>query len=170
MAEFAIRPLCTTASKNASIAMNGTAPYLGSHLNRQWLYVVASLAWIANIQFALSALTTYATRAVVIKDDSSLSITRLLRPLVDKLSNSGTLLNGEELSGALECQGVAGLIDGSLNFGCLGEYYLDMANDIQVRRHPDGMYLEGSFGLVVIRVRQKFEFQRLLNRFCFPLP
>jgi hypothetical protein len=85
MAEFAIGSLSTLATKNPRIDIQGTVPYLGSPINISWPYAITLFASIAGVHLTLLASAIYATRLVVIKDDSNLSTARLLRPLVDHL-------------------------------------------------------------------------------------
>ena len=71
MAEFAIGSLATMASLNPRIQMVGSVPYLGSHLTVCWRDVIALFVCIVGIHFALFASAIWATRVVVIKDDST---------------------------------------------------------------------------------------------------
>jgi hypothetical protein len=98
MAEFAVGSLSTMAWKNPRITVNGSVPYFGSRINVSWPYLIALLACIAGVHFALFASAIYTGRLVVIKDDSDLSTARLLRPMAEDLGHSGTVLKGIESS------------------------------------------------------------------------
>ena len=56
MADFAIRSLSTLASRNPSIQVPGSVPYLGTSLTVYWKYAVALCAGIIAVQFLLSVL------------------------------------------------------------------------------------------------------------------
>lgn len=147
MARFAIGALSTMASKNPRIEIYGTRPYLGSRLFVEWPYVISLLMGIAVVHLLLFLLAIYASRVVVVKDDSSLSTARLLRSLVEKMGDSGTVLTGEEISRVIQQAGAGDVVYGPRNVGDTGDYYLDIGNDVvprrrlKNRRHPDGRYL-----------------------------
>lgn len=147
MAEFAIGSLSTMASKNPRIRIDGTVPHLGSRLDVRWPYVIALLTGIAGVHLVLFLLAIYTSRVVVVKDDSSLSTARLLRSLVDKLGDSGTVLTGEEISQVIQSRVAGDVVYGPRHVGDTGDYYLDIDTDIRPRRdwtnnrHPDGRYV-----------------------------
>ena len=80
MAEFAIRSLATMAERNPFIRTSGRVPHLGSHLiiYNHGRYVVALLACIVGVHFALLVATAWVTKSVVVTDDSFVAIARLL--------------------------------------------------------------------------------------------
>jgi len=84
---------------------------------------------------------------VVIKDESNLSIARLLRPLVDRMGNSGTLVDGEEMSGVIEENLPRGGVYGPREDGGGVGRMLHIWEGTRPRerwanrRHPDGRYL-----------------------------
>jgi hypothetical protein len=147
MAEFAISSIATMATKNLQVQIEGTVPYLGSRVKVYWPYVFALFACIAGVHLALLASAIYASRLVVIKADSNLSTARLLRPLVDKLGSSGTILNGEEVSRAIQEIDGCDVVYGPRDVEGSNDYYLDIGDNVSPRarltnrRHPDGTYL-----------------------------
>jgi hypothetical protein len=148
MAEFAIGSLSTMAWKNPRITVNCSVPYLGSRIYVSWPYLIALLACISGVHFALFASAIYTSRLVVIKDDSNLSTARLLRPMAEDLGHSGTVLKGKELSQVItRREGKGGVVYGPRNVEGWPNYYLDIGNSVpprtkwKDRRHPDGVYL-----------------------------
>ncbi|KAL8672247.1 MAG: hypothetical protein Q9168_003270 [Polycauliona sp. 1 TL-2023] len=147
MARFAIGSIAEMASANSHIQVQGLVPYLGSHLEIHWEYVIGLFAGIIITHLFLILSATLATRKVVIKHDSFLAIARLLFPLFDVLGNEGTMLDGRELAGVIQSRSGAGLLVGPMeNLGSRGGYYLDIGQDVPLRckwpnsRHPAGSY------------------------------
>lgn len=149
MARFAIASISRLASFNRPIQLPGVVPYLGSHLEIKWWAVGAIFGGVIAVHFALYTSAIWSVRKVAVKDDSFVAIARLLRPLVDKVGNAGTLLEGKELSRVIQ----RNIPVGSVVYGPrrredhqLG-YYLDVGEDVDLRqqweggRHPDGIYL-----------------------------
>ena len=61
MAEFAIGSIATMASRNPQIQVDGRVPYLGSHVDVKWYYLIPLLAGISGAHLALCMLNIYAT-------------------------------------------------------------------------------------------------------------
>ena len=61
IAEFAIGSISTMASTNPLIQVNGRVPYLGSHIEVHWDYLIPLLAGISGAHLALFMLNIYAT-------------------------------------------------------------------------------------------------------------
>ncbi|KAL8829650.1 MAG: hypothetical protein Q9191_001901 [Dirinaria sp. TL-2023a] len=147
MAEFAIGSISTLVTRNPQIAMQGTVPYLGSRIRVLWGYAIPLLVSIAGVHLVLFATVVYASRVVVIRDDSNLSTARLLRTLIDHLGASGTLLDGNQLSRAITPSVADGVVYGPRHDEISQRYSLGMAKDVTPRkelpnsRHPDGIYL-----------------------------
>lgn len=67
----------------------------------EWKWAIVLLAVIPAIQFtALLAVVLWANKAVI-KDDSFLAAARLLKPLVDRLEDTGSVLTGKEIAQAI---------------------------------------------------------------------
>ena len=144
MAEFAIGAISTLASRAPQIQLPGTVPHLGSELQVFWPYAIGLLVAIAVTHFGISFFVIWFTKHVIVKDDSNLAVAKLLRPLVDRLGNSGTLLDGAAISRAIgeKPKFVYGVRRPTEPAS--GDYYLDIAEDILPRkskeRHPNGTY------------------------------
>ena len=77
-----------------------------------------------------------------------LAVARLLRPLVDTLGDSGTVMSGANISMkvAEDPRFKEGVVYSPRRRNDFDEYYLDLAHDVQILgerpegRHPDGMY------------------------------
>ena len=87
------------------------------------------------------------SRLVIIKDDTFLSTARLLRPLVEHLGPRATLLEGKELSKAIEEFMPNGIVYGPRQDMELHGTALEIGEAIRPRRildtwhHSDGRYL-----------------------------
>lgn len=147
MAEFAIGSLSTLAKQNPRVQLQGTVPYLGTKLEVFWIYASALLIGIAAVHFILFLLVVYASRVVIIRDDSNLSTARLLRSVTTPLGTSGTLLDGKQASQALAPSATSGLVYGPKQDKLSQDYYLTLGTDatpridLPNRKHPDGKYL-----------------------------
>ena len=147
MAEFALGSLASLAIRNPSVQFHGAVPILGFHLTVQWKFTLALCASILIVHFVFFAAAVYTSRLVIIKDDSNLSTARLLRPLVDHLSDQGTLVEGKDISKVIEDHGVKGLVYGPREEPGAGGRILDLSDramlrkNLAERRHPDGIYL-----------------------------
>lgn len=71
MAEFAIGSISTMATRNPQIQVNGSVPYLGSHVEVKWYYLIPLVAGISGTHLALFLLNVRA-----IKVDSDTPATR----------------------------------------------------------------------------------------------
>ena len=147
MAEFAISSISTLARQNPRTQLQGTVPYLGTQLEVFWIYASALLIGIAGVHFILFVAVVYASRVIVIRDDSNLSTARLLRSVTAPLVSSGTLLDGKQASQALAASAANGLVYGPKRDGLSRDLYLTLGIDatprieLTNRRHPDGKYL-----------------------------
>ena len=149
MAEFAIGSIAYMANRNPlSASFQGNLTHLGQALQPHWQTAIPLLAVIIGAHFTLFATAVYASRQVVIKDGSMLAIARLLRPLVDVLGDTGTIMTGREISNQISKAGdfSDGVVYGPRkNEGTEG-YYLDLAGDTKTvqdwpdGKHPGGMY------------------------------
>ena len=61
MAEFAIGSISTMAYRNPLIPVNSLVPYLGSHIEVKWYYLIPLLAGISGAHLAVFLLNIYAT-------------------------------------------------------------------------------------------------------------
>ena len=61
MAEFAIGSISSMAYRNPLIPVNSQVPYLGSHIEVKWYYLIPLLAGISGAHLALFLLNIYAT-------------------------------------------------------------------------------------------------------------
>ena len=147
MAEFAIGSIANLAKKSIQIQMQGTVPYLGSRIGVSWDIAIPLLVGIAGVHFLLFVSVVYASRVVVILDDSNLSAARLLHSLINLLGPSGTFLDGKQISQALTSSTAGGLVYGPKNDEASQGYHLRLGKDIVPRinlpnrRHPDGKIL-----------------------------
>ncbi|KAI1616670.1 hypothetical protein EDD36DRAFT_415556 [Exophiala viscosa] len=81
--------------------VTGYTPVSMQLLNVQWRFAGALLAGIPVAQALILALVIAFGDRAIIKDGSPLSTARLLRPIVNKLGDTGCLLTGEEIAAKL---------------------------------------------------------------------
>ncbi|KAL8759048.1 MAG: hypothetical protein Q9184_003737 [Pyrenodesmia sp. 2 TL-2023] len=149
MAKFAISSIAEMAAANSRIQVQGLVPYVGSHLEIYWVYLVTLFMGIITTHLVLSLSAILASRKVAIKDDSLLATARLLQPLINVLGNEGTLLDGKELAKAIQNKSRgAGIVVGPMkNQGRQDGYHLDIGEKVPLRqgwpehRHPAGKYI-----------------------------
>ena len=147
MAKFAIGSISTLAKQNLGLQLQGTVPYLGTQLEVLWEYASPLLIGIAGVHFILFVTVVYASRVVIVKDDSNLWTARLLRSVTAPLASSGSLLDGEQASEALALSAAGGLVYGPKRDELSQGLYLTLSTDatpridLPDRRHPDGKYL-----------------------------
>ena len=146
MAEFAMKSLVTMINNNPTIRTNGSLPHLGSRLSINWRFAGALSVWILAIQFAIFAVVVHTAQVVVVKDDTSLSTARLLRPLVDGLGATGTPVRAKDLSPNLQKRYRTGLVYGPRAVKGHVGYSLDIAEDVlplgswPASKHPGETY------------------------------
>ncbi|KAL9608984.1 MAG: hypothetical protein Q9167_006216 [Letrouitia subvulpina] len=149
MAEFAIGSIAYMASRNLlNVLFPGNLTHLGQSLNPHWQSAIPLLLVIVAAHFALFTAAVFASKSVVIKDDSALSVARLLRPLIDILGGSGTAMSGKEISEKIaEYRRLEqGVVYGPQEDTSTGRYRLGIGSDIRTvddwpgGRHPDGTY------------------------------
>lgn len=76
-------------------------PTKAQYIKVEWNWAITILGVIPLVQFLLMWSIVIWANKVAIKDESCLSIARLLRPIVDKLGDHGCLLTGEEITETL---------------------------------------------------------------------
>ena len=142
MAEFALGSLSTLFNTAPQIQIPGTVPYLGSRLQVFWPYAISLLIAIASAHLVIAFSVIWFTRHIIVKDDSNLVVARLMRPVVERLGDSGTLLDGATMSRAVHLED--GLVYGPRATETAGSYYLGLATHISPLtsngNHPDGTY------------------------------
>ncbi|KIW70616.1 hypothetical protein PV04_02870 [Phialophora macrospora] len=96
--EFSIEAVAAIDYNGPRHNVTGWYPVTAQIVSVQWRWSATILCLIPIFQ--LSALICVIARAnsAIIRDDSSLSTARLLRPIVEKLGDRGCLLTGEEIA------------------------------------------------------------------------
>jgi hypothetical protein len=79
----------------------GDDPDTGVSLSVEWFYIYMILGLTGGGQLVLFILTSFLANLVVVKDDSHLSIARLLRPIVERLGPAGSNASGKAIAKAL---------------------------------------------------------------------
>jgi hypothetical protein len=123
------------------INITGDAPEPAQVVDVQWEWSIIILALIPAIQMlALVAIMAWANKAII-KDNSFLGISRLLRPLVDTLGPHGCMLTGDQIAEELKNVRIAygyrsppGFIEGS-----------DMVRHVDILHEHEGLDLPRAF-------------------------
>ncbi|PWW79089.1 hypothetical protein C7212DRAFT_340012 [Tuber magnatum] len=122
-----------------SVEAMGLQSRPGVSLSVNWFYVSLTLGCILGAQFVCGMFVIYSSNSVFCKDDSYLSTARLLRPLVERLGNSGSTSTGLEISQTFTR---------SVRYGVRSDFssgqpihHLDVGEDIEkLARFPEGHY------------------------------
>jgi hypothetical protein len=139
--EFSMVAVAAMDDHGPRTIVTGDTPVPAQVVNVQWEWSVIILAVIPAIQMlALLAIIAWANKAII-KDNSFLGISRLLRPLVDKLGPHGCMLTGDQIAEELANVKVAygyrsppGFIEGS-----------DMVRHIDILQEHEGLGLSRAF-------------------------
>ncbi|KAG0641331.1 hypothetical protein HOY80DRAFT_742887 [Tuber brumale] len=122
-----------------SVEAMGVQSRPGISLSVNWFYVSLTLGSILLAQLACGIFVVYSANSVFCKDDSYLSTARLLRPLVERLGNSGSTSTGFEISQTFARSVRYGVRSG----GSANQpiHHLDIGEDIvKLPRFPEGHY------------------------------
>jgi len=142
IAQFSIGSIMVADLNNPVINSTGLAPSPGYHLGfdtpRSLFYLYLIFALTVGIQLLLLLITSFLANNVVLIDDSSLSIARLLREIVGRLGPAGTAATGEEISEQLKDMKV---IYGIQRFGIHDtRFRVELGTGDRERAFPDGTY------------------------------
>jgi hypothetical protein len=96
--QFTAGAIAALDANGPRVNVTGNTPVSVQLLNVHWKYAGAILAGIPGAQALILALVIVLGDRAIIKDGSPLSTARLLRPIVDKLGDTGCLLTGEEIA------------------------------------------------------------------------
>ncbi|CAZ80702.1 unnamed protein product [Tuber melanosporum] len=137
--KFAVGVIAAYDFYGPKIEAMGLQSRPGISLSVNWLYVSLTLGSILFAQFVCGIFVVYSANSVFCKDDSYLSTARLLRPLVERLGNSGSTSTGFEISQTFT-RSVRYGVRSDLSTG-QPIHHLDVGEDImRVPRFPEGHY------------------------------
>ena len=155
MAALAVADLTVGNSNAPRVNVPGMQPYIPSHLNVSWRYALILLIVVPVLQLVtLSAVVAFADTAIV-KDDSNLSIAKLLSPVTEKLGDRGCLMTGDEIVRLLEVEQSGGEDRSQVAYNFSGKRRLSATNEKEVmhvgvfdkhrgltleKRFPEGLY------------------------------
>jgi hypothetical protein len=94
---FAIGVVAAAVSYNPGLPVTGDEPNQGVALGVEWIYVHLILIFMLGGQFFLFIVSCLISNMVIVKDDSPISVARLLRPIVERLGNAGSTATGEKI-------------------------------------------------------------------------
>ena len=105
ISQFAIGSLAGMAHLNPTAPLPGIKPMLAYQINVTWWGIIALAAGIAAAHALLVMLMVWISIPIAVLDDSNLVVARLLRTLVGRLGDHGSLLDGKELARAIQREG-----------------------------------------------------------------
>ena len=144
MAEFAIGSVAAMSMLNPETTIHGTRPTLGYKLSVEWQNVVALSACIAGVHLLLVGVMLWIARPIVITDDSSFAVARLLKGLIEPLGPAGGLLNGNEIAEAIQADHQT--VGYGVRQGQAGGFILEMGENLQRRKQlPKGRFPTGPY-------------------------
>ncbi|KAH9204572.1 hypothetical protein DL95DRAFT_319204 [Leptodontidium sp. 2 PMI_412] len=94
---FAIGAVAAAIRNNPNLAVPGNEPGQGVALSVDWVYVHLILIFMLGGQIFLFIVSCLVSNMVVVKDDSPISVARLLRPIVERLGNAGGAASGKKI-------------------------------------------------------------------------
>jgi len=143
MSRFAIGVVAAaTMYPNQTIIQKGLQPQLGNQLNvSHWGYLNLILFLIVFVQGLGFVMTVFLSNRVVIKDESVYATARLLRPIMERLGDSGNAAKGDEICEALgdgpDTKLIYTVVKGEKDNDFL---HLELGPYKRVRAFPEGRY------------------------------
>ncbi|ETI23860.1 hypothetical protein G647_05667 [Cladophialophora carrionii CBS 160.54] len=139
--EFSIEAVAAIDYNGPRHNVTGWYPVTAQVVSVQWRWSAAILGLIPIFQLLALVCVIARANSAIIRDDSSLSTARLLRPIVEKLGDRGCLLTGEEIAEEL---GEMKVKYGWREPG--GEFMFRNEIDSEVIRHVDILEEKEGFG------------------------
>lgn len=99
---FAAGTIAMLDNNNPREEIPGQRPWEGVFLRVKWLYVWITFGILLGGQLLIGLVTMIKANTVFCKDSSFLSTARLLRPLVDRMGESGCAATGNEIAELFE--------------------------------------------------------------------
>jgi len=143
MSRFAIGVVAAAAIyPNQTIIQKGLQPQLGNQLNvSHWGYLTLILCLLVLVQGLGFVMTAFMSNRVVIKDESAYATARLLRPIMERLGDSGNAAEGDEI-----CEALGDGPDTKLIYTVVkdenddGLFHVELGPYKRVRAFPEGRY------------------------------
>jgi hypothetical protein len=139
---FAIGVVATAVQWNLALPVPGDEPNQGVALSVEWMYVHLILILMLGGQFFLFIVSCLISNMVVVKDDSAISVARLLRPIVERLGNAGSTATGEKICEVLtRAEGGVGNVGYTVVHPVNGRrHHLVLGDHKMLRAFPSGHY------------------------------
>jgi hypothetical protein len=138
---FAIGVVSVAAFYNTNPFMvPGLEPQVGSQLTVEhwdWIWMVMGL--IVGVQGAAFVLTAFLANRVVVKDESVFATARLLKPVLDRLGDEGTTMEGKDICQRLD-PGEERKFIYTVPLVRDGPYRVELGNWPRMRSFPEGHY------------------------------
>jgi hypothetical protein len=99
--EFAIEAVAAIDYNGARRNVSGWYPVAAQAVAIQWQWSASILGLLPFFQLLALVCVISRANSAIIRDDSSLSTARLLRPIVEKLADGGCMLTGQEIADEL---------------------------------------------------------------------
>ncbi|CCX33946.1 Similar to hypothetical protein [Tuber melanosporum Mel28]; acc. no. XP_002836511 [Pyronema omphalodes CBS 100304] len=99
LSRFAIGSLAMLDSTGPRLMAEGDAPYLGIKMDVNWQKVAGGVAGLLGVQLLAGIVTLWLSYPVVCKDSSYWSTARLLRLVVQRMEETGSMASGDQIAG-----------------------------------------------------------------------
>jgi hypothetical protein len=99
VARYAIGSIAILDLLNPRIEIDGERPWVGVFLQVKWRWVWITIGFLLCGQLILGIGTVIVANTVYCKDESFLSTSRLLRPLMVRMEETGSAATGDEIAG-----------------------------------------------------------------------
>jgi hypothetical protein len=141
ISRFAIGVVSVAAlSTNHTLKITGLQPNVGNQLVvNHWPRIWLILGLIVGVQGAAFVLTAFWANRVVVKDENVFATARLLRPIVDKLGDEGTITKGKDICKLLDAGEERRFIY-AVPKGRDGQHQVELGDWPRSRTFPEGVY------------------------------
>jgi hypothetical protein len=125
---------------NNTSALPGLQPQIGNQLTiDHWDWIWKIMGLIVGVQGAAFVLTAFLASRVVVKDESVFATARLLRPVLDRLGDEGTTMEGKDICHRLD-PGEEKRFIYTVVIVKDGPYRVELGNWPRMRSFPEGHY------------------------------
>lgn len=123
-----------------TVNVTGLQPHIGHELKvNHWNLIWIIMGLIVGVQGAAFVLTAFWANRVVVKDESALATARLLRPVLGRLGDEGTTMNGKKICNVLDAGEERRYIY-TVPKGSDEPYRVELGDWPRCRSFPEGIY------------------------------
>jgi len=144
MAQFSIGVVTAAAlysNQSLWLTVPGLQPQIGNQLDvSSWLFVYLILALLVGAQGVGFVVVAFWANRVFVKDESIFSTATLLRPIMERLGDSGNAANGEVICDVVGDGPETMVVYTALKDENQHVYHLQLGNHPRYRAFPEGIY------------------------------